>query len=82
MALKMLPPRVEWPAPLVEISTPSTFIPRKFGRSIPAGRVNPTRSSRLRAPTTGVSTVRQRARHPAASARWTSSRVKPRSRCT
>src|SRR5205807_82822 len=48
---------------------------------IPGGSSNFARASRLRAPATGVSTVRQSARQPAASARCTRSCVKLWSVC-
>src|SRR6185295_14102148 len=54
----------------------------RFSRSSPGGRRKPARTSRFRVPMTGVSTVTSSARQPAASARWTSAFVNPRSGCT
>ena len=63
------------------VRTPPLSNPLKPFRLGNGGSLTLALVSRLRAPTIGVSTVRQSARYPPASARCTSSRVKPWSAC-
>ena len=65
--------------PCASVATCGDTLSARFTADIPAGSRNPARRSRSRAPLVGASTVRTSASYPAASARCTNVRVKPRS---
>ena len=64
------------PTPVWPVGPPGRS---RFTMRSPSGTRNPLRMSRSRMPQTGVSAVTAKASMPAASARSTSDRVKPRS---